>query len=262
MGRPYLLGEELDERVKRYLLALRERGAVINTSIVLACTEGLIKHENSNLLASNGGHITLTKSWSKCILKRMGFVKRRVSTSAKVSVKKFEELKTQYLQDIRVNVELDDIPEDMIVNFDQTGINYVPAGSWTMEKQGSKRVELIAADDKRQITAVFAGTLTGYFLPPQLVYKGTTARCLPSVKFPDDWSITCSSNHWANETTMKEYIHKIVIPYFVKKRDELKLGKDHRGLVIFDQFRGQITDDVFDLFEENNTYADTLYHGQ
>ena len=38
-GRPYLLGEELDERVQRYLIALRERGAVINTSIVLACTK-------------------------------------------------------------------------------------------------------------------------------------------------------------------------------------------------------------------------------
>ena len=96
-GRPYLLGEELDERVQRYLIALRERGAVINTSIVLACTEGLIKNQDSNLLASNGGHIVLTKSWGKCLLKRMGFVKRRVSTSAKISVTSFEEMKGQYL---------------------------------------------------------------------------------------------------------------------------------------------------------------------
>ena len=74
-GRPYLLGEELDERVQRYLIALRERGAVINTSIVLACAEGLLKNQDSNLLASNGGPIVLTKSWGKCLLKRMDFVK-------------------------------------------------------------------------------------------------------------------------------------------------------------------------------------------
>ena len=175
-----------------------------------------------------------------------------VSTSAKISVKNFDELKMQYLQDIKVNVELDDIPEEMIVNFDQTGINYVPTGSWTMEHQGSKRVEIAAADDKRQITAVFAGSFTGDFLPIQLIYKGTTTRCLPLVKFPADWSITCSSNHWANEVTTKEYIFKIIVPYFVKKREQLKLSNDHRGLVIFDQFRGQITSDVLNLFEENH----------
>ena len=38
-----LLGEELDKRVQRYIIALRHKGAVINTSIVLACAEGLIK---------------------------------------------------------------------------------------------------------------------------------------------------------------------------------------------------------------------------
>ena len=43
-----------------------------------------------------------------------------------------------------------------------------------MEKQGCKRVEIIALDDKRQITAVFAGTFTGDFLPPQIIYQGTT----------------------------------------------------------------------------------------
>ena len=50
-----LLGVELGERVRRYLIALRERWAIINTYIVLAYAEGLIKN---NLLASNGSHIT------------------------------------------------------------------------------------------------------------------------------------------------------------------------------------------------------------
>ena len=43
-----------------------------------------------------------------------------------------------------------------------------------MEKEGAKRVEITAVDDKRQITAVFTGSLTSDFLPPQLIYKGTT----------------------------------------------------------------------------------------
>ena len=81
---------------------------------------------------------------------------------------------------------LDEIPPALIINWDQTGINYVPVSSWTMEVEGSKRVELVGKDDKRQITAVFASSMVvGDFLPPQLVYQGKTTHCLPRVEFPE-----------------------------------------------------------------------------
>ena len=40
------------------------------------------------------------------------------------------------------------------------------------------------ADDKRQITATFAFSLTGNFLLIQLIYKEKTKRFLPKFKFP------------------------------------------------------------------------------
>ena len=36
-----------------------------------------------------------------------------------------------------------------------------------MEKEGAKCIKIKGLDDKRQITAVFGGTLTGEFLPIQ-----------------------------------------------------------------------------------------------
>ena len=39
-----------------------------------------------------------------------------------------------------------------------------------MEIEGAKQVEVNGANDKRQIAAVFAGSLSGDFLPPQLIY--------------------------------------------------------------------------------------------
>ena len=100
----------------------------------------------------------------------MGFVKRRASTKAKIEIENFEEVKAQFLLDIKVVCEMEEIPFDLVINWDQTGIQYVP---WTVEKEGTKRVEIVAVDDKRQITAVFAGTLTGDFLPPQLIYMSS-----------------------------------------------------------------------------------------
>ena len=84
--------------------------------------------------------------------------------------------------------------------------------SWIMEEIGARRVEVVAKDDKRQLTAVFAGSLSGNFLPPQLIYEGKTEQCHPKFKIPTGWHITNSSNHWSNETTMKEYIEMIIIP--------------------------------------------------
>ena len=246
-GRPLLLGDQLEFEVIRYLKDLRIKGAVVNTAIAVSCAKGIVLKANSNFLASNGGHIVLTNHWGKHLLNRMGFV-------AKVMVENFEEVKAQFLLDIKAVVEFHDIPSSLTINWDQTGIHYVPAGSWTMEKEGSKRVEIAAVDDKHQITAVFAASLVGEFLPSQLIYKGTTKRCLPTITFPPDWHITCSSNHWANESTMIDYINKILIPYLSVKRKELKLPSNYPALVIFDKFTAQGTDQVLQILQNNNIY--------
>ena len=81
----------------------------------------------------------------------MRYVKRRGSTSAKVTVNNFEELKQQFSIDVKAIIEIEEIPAGLIINWDQTGINYVPTNSWTMEKIGQKQVEIVAADDRRQI---------------------------------------------------------------------------------------------------------------
>ena len=100
---------------------------------------------------------------------------------------------------------------------------YIPVSEWMMEKEGSKRVEIAGINDKRQITAVFARSLTADFLPVQLVYKGTTTKCLSSISFPPKWHITATHNHWCNEDTMVEYISKIIFPYLQEKKATLKL---------------------------------------
>ena len=125
-------------------------------------------HKDANLLKQ----INLTKGWAKYLLQRMGFVKRKAMTKAKISVEDFEEIKKDYLLDIEVVVAMDEIPMELIINFDQTGKHYVPVSDWTMAEEGAKRVELVGKDDKRQMTAVFAGSMSGQFLPPQLIYQG------------------------------------------------------------------------------------------
>ena len=70
-------------------------------------------------------------------------------------------------------MKLEDIPHDLLIlNWDQTAIKYIQVSNWMMAKQGSKKVKIAGLDDKRQITVVLAGYLTGELLPLQLVYQG------------------------------------------------------------------------------------------
>lgn len=129
----------------------------------------------------------------------------------------FDNLKEQFLLDIKAVVEIEKIPHDLVFNWDHTGINIVPGSQWTMESMGSKRVEVTGLGDKRQITAVFCASLAGEFLPVQLIYQGKTQACLPRFVFPDDWNVTHTPNHWSNEAKMMEYIRTIIIPYVQRK---------------------------------------------
>ena len=248
-GRPLLLGEELDKQVQAYLTVLRQNGAVVNTAIVIACANGVVRSCDSNLLACNGGHISLTKHWAKYLMQRMGLMKRRASTKAKVSLPDFEQYKAQFIFDVKAVIEIGEIPSELVINWDQTSIHYVPVSNSTMAKEDSKRVEIAGIDNKRQITAIFAGTMAGDFLPPQLIYQGKTAKCLPSVEFPSDWHVTHTENHWSNEKTMFDYLQKILFPYIEKKRKAFELNSEVPALVLFDRFRGQCTKEFLDLLE-------------
>jgi len=60
-----------------------------------------------------------------------------------------------------VVVEIEGIPAELIINFDQTGIKYVPISPWTLEKEGTKRVAIVGKEDKWQITAVLGCSMSG-----------------------------------------------------------------------------------------------------
>ena len=68
----------------------------------------------------------------------MGFVKRKANTKAKVSVEDFEKLKTQFLFDTETFTSLEEIPESLVFNWDQTAIKYVPVPNWTIKKAPRK----------------------------------------------------------------------------------------------------------------------------
>jgi len=93
-------------------------------------------------------------------------VKRHGCSTAKVAVKNFTRIRAQFLFDIQSLIGIEEIPSSLINYLDQTAIKDVPVFTWTMADEGSKQVKIVGADDKRQITTVFAITPLRDFLAP------------------------------------------------------------------------------------------------
>ena len=203
------------------------------------------------MLAEFGGPVQLSRTRAHSQLKWMKFVQRKATTSkSKHTVQNFAQLKEAFLADVTATVTMEEVPPELILNWDQTGIKFVPNSSWMMARQGAERVELVGVGDKRQITAVFCGSLLGDFLPVQVIYKGKTSRCHPRISFPLDWHIIHSPNH--EETTL-QFIDHIIVPYVKKVRETV--GDNAAALAIMDNFKGQVTKSVTKLMKQNNIHV-------
>ena len=53
---------------------------------------------------------------------------------------------------------------------------------------GSAWVDAVGVNDKRLITAIFCGSMSGDFLPVQVINQGMTDRCHLKYKFPSNYT--------------------------------------------------------------------------
>ena len=78
LGRPLMIGEEMDKHVQEYITYMQYTGTTVNTVVVIACAEGILMHEDAALLT----RVNLTKGWAQYLLQRMGYVKRKATNKA------------------------------------------------------------------------------------------------------------------------------------------------------------------------------------
>ena len=125
----------------------------------------------------------------------------------------------------------------------------------TLATRNSTNVIIAGSSDNRTITATFAFSLSGHFLPPQSLYDGKTTQSLPKYEFPKSFSLSVNPTHYSNSQESIKFIKEILVPYFTKIRRNLGLTADQRALLIFDVFTGQMTTDVKEVIEKDNFIA-------
>ena len=98
-------------------------------------------------------------------------------------------------------------------------------------KRKNKLVPIGISAYYHQATGTFSITLSGIFLPMQIIYQDHTDHCHPKFKFPEEFNITYSVNEWSNEEKAIELIEKIF------KRKKKKRKKEELDLRATKNFR-------------------------
>ena len=130
-----------------------------------------------------------------------------------------------------------DISKELILNLDQTLLSYVSPGKYTFNPKDAKTVPIKGIDDERQITATFTVSMTGTFLPTQLIYDEKTPRCLRRFDFLADFNVTFSDNQWPNTEKSIELFDKVIFSYLKQAKTSLKYPKEQMSLIIMDTFK-------------------------
>lgn len=173
----------------------------------------------------------------------MGYTKRKATKGVKNRPNDLDEIAGRFHRRIGRRVRKYSIPDAMIINWDQTSVEVVPATSWTMHKKGDKQVPIKGSDDKRCYTSLLACTMNGDLLPPQIIYQGKTNQCHAQVEFPPEWDIWHTESHWSNSSSMIRYVEKIIQPYVEDTKEKLGLQENAKPLLVFDVFRAHRTEE-------------------
>ena len=83
LGRPLLVGSELDADIAEYARSLCLAGGIVNRSVVQAAAKGIISHRNAALLKEHGGPLEIGMKWTESFLRRHGYVKRKATKAAR-----------------------------------------------------------------------------------------------------------------------------------------------------------------------------------
>ena len=242
-GRPPIL-LDLDGKLIDFLKAIRLKGGVINIHVVRAAAKALI--ESNPTSSQQLLRFDMPRSWVHSLYKRIGYTIRRGTTSRPpVPRGLYNECRREYLHSINEMIEEHAIPPELVLNCDQTPSSYVSVGNTTMARKGSKTIPVTGMTDKRNITLTFSISLSGEFLPMQIIYSGKTKASLPrGFNFPQGFCLTQNPSHWSNEEETLKLINDVILPYFVKTRKQLKLPETQPALIIWDVFKGQTTEKV------------------
>ena len=172
-GKPVKFGKH-DAEIIFYLRSIRRAGGKVNRPIVQGAALGILRRKAPHMLYQRN---VVSRAWANSILRRMKFVKRKGTKSAKKVPADAPAQINKFHNRIYYTMKKYNIPNSMFVTFDESSSALVPDSDWTLEEQGASQVGIGGLDDKRNVTLGLSFSATKILLTTQIIYEGKTDLC-------------------------------------------------------------------------------------
>jgi hypothetical protein len=171
----------------------------------------------------------------------------RIPTSSSVVPDEFQELREEFLQNIRNLWMLNQYDPDFVVNFDQTAFFKDYEGNRTIEARGTKSVVAINSKEKGgfRSTVCLAVTASGKKLTPFVIFKGTATGSIARENFGPDIIATAQSNAWMDTPVARIFLARVLLPY-------IQTNTRGRSLILMDNFSVHCQEEFIAALTEAN----------
>lgn len=224
---------EITKTIVSMLQELRKASTVVNVSNTRAIMVAyLTQHapEIFQIEGKNGRRFKCSEAFVRGFLRNTMNFSLRMATRAgqKVPPNAGFLLKRAFL---RASAAVRDgkIQACFVVNTDQTQCVYSHDTSKTWTARGEKQVATAGKEEKCAFTLVVGVSQSGEVLPFQAIYQGSDERQSLPKKSTDSalapsweeakklnirFELSKTSTYWATQTTMRNYVTHILVPYF------------------------------------------------
>jgi hypothetical protein len=252
---PY--GMAIDNELYLNVMSRRNASLAINNMDMRNMLLTLLQKNNmSHLLLENGGKYVFGQSWVSRFNKRHNLSNRAPTSKPRENPVDFDNKLNTYVNILSIAVHSHSVPPDLVINCDETGINFVANSKRTIAPKGSLKVPLCGfGKDKAQITCTLACTESGQILKPQLIFAGKTVRSLPNINARKNYFYSVTQSHWQNGESYLEFLKNVITPYRLKTIRELGLPIDQWCILIHDIHYSHLTPDAREYMKTNNIAA-------
>jgi hypothetical protein len=106
-----------------------------------------------------------------------------------------------------------------LINFGRLELVFLPlcdpGKAKIITRRGCKHPERILDSSKSSVSVMFAGTASGYLLPPYVVYKAEKLYDSWTVGGPKGTRYNRSKSGWFDGVLFEDWFNKLILPYYI-----------------------------------------------
>jgi transposase-like protein len=193
-----------------------------------------------------------------CIANRI--VRRRTTHAAQNHVYN-QEVMADWVGYINREIEISKYSADVIVNMDETNVDFDMSSNYTLEEKGAETVNVRKTGSSERCTILLAVTASGEKLKPFVIFKGVPgarSRIVqefnnPAFDYPQNMVYTVQQKAWNDTTTMMQWLELVWFPFCREK--------GRATYLIYDEFSVHLKREVLNATQRHGTQVDIIPGG-